>query len=182
MSSSIMARVPSVVGRRPYTRDTNGFRARYMQVRLRALRASDLPIFFEHQCDAEAAQIAGSKIRTRPDFDKHWRKIAAEAQFNVRTIEDNGAVAGYISAFPKNGRSDIAYWLGREHRRMGIGRAAVSEFLEWYRERPIFGSVLATNIPSIAILRGCGFVTLAEERGPDGLREIVLRLDEGPVG
>ena len=166
----------------PYTRNTDGFRSCYMQVRLRALRASDLPIFFEHQCDVEAAEIAASTIRTRAAFDEHWRKIAAGAQFIVRTIEANEAVAGYVSAFPKNGRSEIAYWLGREHRHMGIGRTAVSAFLKWYRERPIFGSVLATNIPSIAILRGCGFVTVGEERGPDGLRENVLRLDEAPIG
>ena len=153
-----------------------------MQVRLRALRTSDLPTFFEHQRDVEAAEIAGSTIRTRSAFDEHWRKIAAGGQFIVRSVEVDGEVAGYVSVFPKNGRSEIAYWLGREHRCMGAGRTAGSAFLEWYRERPIFGSVLATNIPSLAILRRCGFVTVAEEHGHDGPHEIVLRLDGAVIG
>ena len=54
-------------------------------------------------------------------------------------------------------------------------------FLEWYGKRPIFGSVLATNIPSLAILHRCGFVIVAEGRGPDGLLEKVHRLDDQPV-
>lgn len=153
-----------------------------MHVHLRALRQSDLPIFFEHQRDSAAAELAGSTIRTRSAFDEHWRKIATGAEFIVRTVEVDGAVAGYVSAFPKSGRSEIAYWLGREHRHMGIGRKAVSAFLEWYDVRPIFGSVLASNAPSLALLRGCGFVTAAEEFGPDGLHEHVLRLDKATTG
>lgn len=86
-------------------------------------------------------------------------------------------MAGYVSAFPREEKLEIAYWLGREHWRKGIGRRAVSAFLSTYHKRPIFGSVIVRNVASLAILRRCGFEVVAEETGPDNLREHVLRLD-----
>lgn len=148
-----------------------------MPVCLRTVRPSDLPVFFEHQCDAEAADMVGFVPRIRPAFDDHWRKILATPDCIVRTIEADGEVAGYVSAFPRDGRSEIAYWLGRDHWGKGIGQDAVAAFLTLHRERPIFASVAIGNVASLAILRKCGFLFVAEETGPDGLREHMLRLD-----
>ena len=148
-----------------------------MQVCLRAVQPSDLPVFFEHQSDVEAASIAGSTVRTRPAFDEHWRKIVDGPEFTVRAIEVNGKLAGYVSAFPESGRSEIAYWIGRKYWRKGVGRSAVSTFLLWYRERPIFGSVTVANDASLTILRRCGFTLVADETGADGSGEYVLRLN-----
>ena len=147
-----------------------------MQLRLREVRPPDLPIFFKHQCDAEAAEMAGYVLRARSAFDEHWRKIITGPMFIVRSIEADGKVAGYVSAFPRDDRSEIAYWLGREYWAKGIGKAAVKAFLKLHLERPLFGTVVSKNLGSLAILRGCGFEFHAEETGSDGFKEHILRL------
>jgi len=147
-----------------------------MKIRLRVVPPPDLPVFFEHQCDAEAADMAGYVPRAQPDFDEHWRKIITGPMFIVRTIEADGKAAGYVSAFPRDDRSEIAYWLGRDYWGKGIGKAAVEAFLKLHLERPLFGTVITKNLGSLAILRRCGFEFYGEETGPDGLREHILRL------
>lgn len=148
-----------------------------MQVHLRAARSSDLPVFFAHQCDADAADIVGFTPRTRAAFDEHWQRIITEQGVTLRTVEVDGQVAGYVCAFSRDGRPEIAYWFGREHWGKGVGRRAVLDFLETHRERPIFASVAIRNVASLAILRRCGFEFVAEEPGPDSLPEHLLRLD-----
>lgn len=148
-----------------------------MQVRLRPVRSDDLPVFFAHQCDAQAADIVGFVPRTRPAFDEHWHKIITRPDVLIRTVEADGEVAGYVSTFPRDERTEIAYWLGRNQWRRGIGQTAVTKFLELDRNRPIFGLVAVRNIASLAILHRCGFVSVAEETGPGGVQEHLLRLD-----
>lgn len=148
-----------------------------MQVRLRTVRPDDLPIFFEHQCDPAAAAMAGFTPRSRPAFDDHWRRIISEPMSIVSTVEADGDVAGYVSLFTRDARREIAYWLGREHWRRGIGRQAVSSFLALNPDRPVFGSVVTGNAASLAILRRNGFVRYTDEIGRDGVREQTLRLD-----
>ena len=92
------------------------------------------------------------------------------------TVEAGGEVAGYVAVFRRNGKSEIAYWLGRKHWRKGIGQSAVSAFLKRYKDRPVFGAVAIRNVASLAILRRCGFTIVAKEIGPDGSPEHVLRL------
>jgi len=148
-----------------------------MRVTLRAVRSSDLPVFFEHQVDRQAADLAGHVPRGRAAFDEHWGKIVGAPDTILRTVEVDGRVAGYVGAFSREGRPEIAYWFGREHWGRGVGRGAVSRFLALHRERPIFGCVAVENAASVSILRSCGFETIAEDVGPDGRAEYLLRLD-----
>lgn len=148
-----------------------------MQLRLRATRPGDLPVFFEHHRDIAAAAIAGSRIRERGAFDDHWRRILADPRCIVRTVTVDGQVAGYVTTFVQHGRREIAYWIGRDHGGRGIGGTAVAAFLDQDRERPLFASVLIGNVASRAILRRCGFGLLREDTGPDGFVECVFRLD-----
>ncbi|MGN5375238.1 GNAT family N-acetyltransferase [Sphingomonas hankookensis] len=148
-----------------------------MTVTLRSVRPDDLPVFFVHQSDPEAAAMAGFTPRARDAFDAHWSRIIAGPAFVVRTVEVAGAVAGYVSAFPREGRTEIAYWLGRDYWHRGIGRTAVAMFLVQQRERPLFASVIDTNGASQTILEHCGFTVVREEAGDDGVRERTLRLD-----
>jgi RimJ/RimL family protein N-acetyltransferase len=147
-----------------------------MKVTLRAVRPGDLPVFFAHQCDPDAAAMAGFTPRARDAFDAHWRRILGGPGFVVRTVEVEGAVAGYVSAFPHEGRVEIAYWLGREYWHRGIGQTAVAMFLAEQRERPLFASVIDTNGASQAILERCGFTVVGEEVDADGVCERTLRL------
>ena len=41
-------------------------------VRLRDIEPDDLPIFFEHQLDADATRMAAFPSRDRAAFDAHW--------------------------------------------------------------------------------------------------------------
>jgi len=148
-----------------------------MKIDLRAVERSDLPVFFEHQRDAGAAEMVGFIPRSRTAFDDHWTRILNGPQFVVLTVEVDGKIAGYVSAFPREERQEIAYWFGREYWHRGIGKDAVAQFLKLHGHRPMFGTVAVTNPASSAILRRCGFVLAGEETGPDGVRETIFRLD-----
>jgi RimJ/RimL family protein N-acetyltransferase len=41
-------------------------------IQLRDVEPADLPIFYEHQLDADAARMAGFPSRDRAAFDAHW--------------------------------------------------------------------------------------------------------------
>jgi RimJ/RimL family protein N-acetyltransferase len=148
-----------------------------MKIDLRAVRHSDLTAFFEHQRDAKAAVMAGFTPRSRAAFDDHWRRIIADPQTVVMTVEVDDAVAGYVSAFPQADRQEIAYWFGRAYWNRGIVQAAVAQFLILHRRRPIFGTIVRSNAASGAILRKCGFIPFGQDTAPDGEPEEVFRLD-----
>ena len=148
-----------------------------MKIVLRAVQPSDLSTFFDHQCDPGAADMVGFVPRARNAFDEHWHEIISEPQFAVLTVEVDGKVAGYVSAFPREGRREIAYWFGRKYWYKGIGRNAVSQFLKLHADRPIFGTVAVQNPASSAILRRCGFMLAGQETGPNGRQEHIFRLD-----
>lgn len=148
-----------------------------MKIDLRAVQPSDLPIFFDHQCDADATEMVGFVPRTRSAFDEHWKRIIGEPQFVVMTVDVDGNAAGYVSAFPRGERHELAYWFGREYWHKGIGQNAVSQFLKLHDHRPVFGTVAVTNPASSTILRRCGFTLAGEEAGPDGRQEHIYRLD-----
>lgn len=68
-------------------------------LRLRAVEPHDLPVFYEHQLDAEAARMAGFVSRDRAAFDAHWAtNILGNPDAIARTIVVDGAVAGNIGS------------------------------------------------------------------------------------
>jgi len=148
-----------------------------MDIRLRPVRRSDLDAFYGHQCDVAAAAMAGFMPRSRVNFDVHWDHILAGEQFVVATVEVDGGVGGYVSTFPREGQREIAFWLDRAVWGRGIGRAAVAAFLTRHPERPLVATVLETNAASRAVLHRCGFHIVGRETDPDGVEEVVLRLD-----
>jgi hypothetical protein len=48
------------------------------QISLREVKESDLPIFFEHQRDVVANQMAAFPARDRGTFMAHWEKIMGD--------------------------------------------------------------------------------------------------------
>jgi RimJ/RimL family protein N-acetyltransferase len=144
---------------------------------LRDVLESDLPIFFEHQQDADARRMAAFPGREWDAFVEHWRKVLAEPSARVKTVVSNGRVAGYVSGWEGDGERLVAYWIGKEYWGQGIATAALAEYLSSHeKKRPLHAYVARGNVGSIRVLEKSGFQALgpAEE---DGVEEILFRLD-----
>lgn len=149
-----------------------------MDVRLRAVDESDLPIFFEHQLDAEATAMAAFRAREREAFMTHWRRILGDPTTTVRTVVCDGAVAGNVVVFARGGETLLGYWIGREFWGRGVATCAVRALLAELLERPLHARVATHNTGSIRVLEKCGFAPTGErETGDDGVEEIVFVLD-----
>src|SRR4029078_169804 len=98
-----------------------------MTVELREVTKEDLPIFFEHQLDAEATRMAAFPSRDRDAFMAHWaRMMSKENNENgiLNTILADGAVTGNVVYWEAAGEPNIAYWLGKTHSGQGGYSAA----------------------------------------------------------
>src|SRR5438874_12474597 len=70
-----------------------------MTVALREVTKEDLPIFFEHQLDAEATRMAAFPSRDRDAFMAHWARIMSKETNEtgiLNTILADGTVAGNV--------------------------------------------------------------------------------------
>lgn len=154
-----------------------------MEVALRDVAESDLPILFEHQNDPVANRMAAFTPRDETAFLDHWRtKILADPNVVKKAIVRDGVVVGNIVSFEREGRREIGYWVGRDHWGRGIATEALRRFLECVTDRPVYAIVAKRNVASIRVLEKCGFVTESERRGSPGDRgpaveERVMRLD-----
>ena len=152
------------------------------KVRLREVKMADLPIFFKHQRDPVAAEMAGFLSRDREHFMAHWKKILAEPSNTLRTILDDGEVVGNVVSFPEAGRMLIGYWIGREYWGRGIATRALQQFLRVVTERPLFAYVARHNVGSIRVLEKSGFSRIADERQEsnqeESIEEFLFRLNE----
>ena len=83
-------------------------------VRLRRVEDRDLDVFFDHQADPQAVEMAAFPARDKDRFAAHWAKVRADDTLVVRTIVAAGTVAGNIGSWPENGQQLLGYWVGRE--------------------------------------------------------------------
>ena len=81
---------------------------------LREVAEADLPVFYEHQRDREAAAMAAFPPRERDAFMAHWAKTLANDSALTWTVVSDGAVAGNIGCWDDDGRRLVGYWIGRE--------------------------------------------------------------------
>ncbi len=133
-------------------------------ITLRKVVQADLPIFFEHQRDEEAAKMAAFPSRDREAFMAHWAKIMANENVMNRTILVNEQVAGNIASFEMDGERDVGYWIGREFWGKGIASESLNQFLGQEVRRPLFAHVAKHNIASRRVLEKCGFEVIREDR------------------
>lgn len=133
-------------------------------IQLRDVIEADLPIFFEHQLDPEATQMAAFPSRTRESFMAHWTKIMAEDSVLLKTILFNGIVAGNMVCFEQLGEREVGYWLGREYWGKGIATLALEQFLKQIKTRPLYAHVAKQNVASRRVLEKCGFKVSGEDR------------------
>jgi RimJ/RimL family protein N-acetyltransferase len=144
---------------------------------LRPVVDSDVEVFFAHQADPASAELAGVPSRDREAHDAHWARIRADPGFVIRAVVVDGAVAGQVLAFPRDGVCELGYWFGREFWGRGIAGEAVAAFLPLVTERPLHAVVAPHNAASRRVLERLGFV--ASGRKGDA---VVLRLDApGPA-
>jgi RimJ/RimL family protein N-acetyltransferase len=150
-------------------------------VHLRDVSEDDLPIFFEHQLDPEANEMAALTPRDEEEFILHWAKILRDETVVKRTILFDGSVAGSVVSFERGGKREVGYWIGREYWGRGIATRALSQFLDHVPARPLFAHVAKHNVASIRVLEKCGFrvsghaTAPASERGEE-VEELILKL------
>jgi RimJ/RimL family protein N-acetyltransferase len=156
-----------------------------MTVTLREVIDSDLPVFFQHQQDQEAVQMAAFTSEDPSDraaFDAHWARIRASETVINRAVEVDGKLAGHVASFEMFGEREVTYWIGRGFWGQGIATAALHAFLKVDTTRPLYARAAKDNTPSIRVLEKCGFVLIGEERGFANARkaeidEVILKLD-----
>ncbi len=152
-----------------------------LDISLREVRESDLPILFGHQRDPEAARMAVFPSREWDAFQAHWARILADPKVTARTILFRAQVAGNIVSWERNGKTLVGYWVGRERWGQGVASGALALFLLEVKTRPLFAHAARHNLASIRVLQKCGFQLCAgegeaHEKLIEGAEEVVLRL------
>src|SRR5215510_4400395 len=137
---------------------------------LREVVQADLPVFYEHQRDPEAAAMAAFPSRGRDAFMAHWAKTLANDSALTWTVVSDGEVAGNIGCWETDGRRFVGYWIGREFWGRGLATQALSELLGVV-DAPLHAHVAKSNVASIRVLEKCGFVEVGGHAGDDGVEE-----------
>lgn len=108
-------------------------------VRLREVKESDLPIFFEQQLDPAANYMAAFTSKDRTDkaaFLTHWKNILSNRDIQKMTILCNGSVAGSILKFEQFGNPEVSYWIGKQFWGKGIATCALLHFFAENKSPP----------------------------------------------
>ena len=146
---------------------------------LRAVVDADVDIFYEQQADPEASAMAAVPSRDREAFHEHWRRIRLDPANVLKTIEDDGEVAGHMLSWPAEGRRYVGYWLGRDFWGRGLATAALLELVAEVPERPLHALVATDNVGSIRVLEKCGFVEIGpadDKHADDGVPGLLYEL------
>jgi RimJ/RimL family protein N-acetyltransferase len=151
------------------------------RIRLRDVIDSDIPIFFEHQCDPVATQMAAFPPRAWDAFVSHWTKIRSDQTVTTKTVLFDEQVAGNIGSWEGDGKRLVGYWIGRNYWGRGVATQALVELLKVVQDRPLHAHVAKHNLASIRILEKCGFAisdedTASVDAPDDGVEEVVLKL------
>ena len=154
---------------------------------LRRVVPADLDVFFEHQRDPEACQMAAF---TRPDpenregFDRYWQRNLNNPENDHWTIElaSDHQVVGHVLSYVMEGDREMSYWIDRAHWGKGIATLALQEYLKKQPLRPLFARAAADNHGSIRVLEKCGFQEIGEDQGfaearGQEITEKIFRLD-----
>ena len=144
-------------------------------VALRDVIEADLPVFFEHQLEPEANEMAAFPPRERDAFMAHWHKILPDDTKITKTVLADGRVAGNILSWEEHGRREVGYWMGKEFWGRGVATTALRLLLDLVTTRPLYAHVAKHNVASIRVLEKCGFTPAPIDDADDG--EVLLKLD-----
>ena len=151
-------------------------------VRLRNVEDRDIEVFFDHQADPQAVEMAAFPARDKEQFAAHWAKVRADDANVLRTIVADGLVAGNIGSWQQDGQQFLGYWVGREFWGRGVGTQALALLVDEVSVRPLYAHVVAHNVGSIRVLEKAGFRRdrVQEAKAPppdDGIEELVFVLE-----
>ena len=122
-------------------------------VRLRNVEDRDIDVFFDHQADPQAVEMAAFPSRDKEAFAAHWAKLHDDDTKLVRTVVADGMVAGNICSWEDGGRQLLGYWVGREYWGRGVATQALALFADEVSIRPLYAHVAVHNVGSIRVLR-----------------------------
>jgi RimJ/RimL family protein N-acetyltransferase len=143
--------------------DSTGLRAKkIVQVSIRDVRESDLPLFFLHQLDPDANSLFNSQTVVREEFMAHWQLIKQDAGKIAKTVVADGKVAGYFISWEQFGKRLVGFWLGKEFSGRGVATAGLSRFLSEVKPRPLHARVAKQNLASMRVLHRSGFAVHEE--------------------
>ncbi|MEV6616881.1 GNAT family N-acetyltransferase [Streptomyces sp. NPDC051051] len=156
-----------------------------MQIALRPVHDSDLPVFYRQMNDPESLRMAAFTPEDpagRDAFDARWRRIRASADV-VRAILADGDVVGSAAVYGEPGEREVTYWVDRSHWGRGIATAALRALLAEVAERPLYARAADDNAGSRRVLEKCGFRVTARATGYAPARgaridEVVLVLED----
>jgi len=161
---------------------------RRIEVSLRDVAETDLPIFFDFQRDSAANYMAAFTTRDPTDkeaFAAHWNRILNDDTVLVKTIVFDGHVVGSVATFVDKefGKPEVTYWIGKEYWGMGLATYALTRFLRDMAVRPIYGRAAKDNVASIRVLEKCGFRMFGQSKGFANARgavveEVILELSD----
>ena len=148
---------------------------------LRSVEDEDLDVFFDHQADRQAVEMAAFPARDKDQFAAHWARVRADDTLVVRTIVADGKVAGHIGSWPDDGQRLLGYWLGREFWGRGVATQALAQLVDEVPVRPLYAHVAVHNVGSIRVLEKCGFRRDRAQEGnaptpDDGVEELIFVL------
>ncbi|MGW7361686.1 GNAT family N-acetyltransferase [Streptomyces sp. NPDC054802] len=138
-----------------------------MNVVLREVRDSDLPVFFRHMSDPESNRMAAFTSEDPTDraaFDAHWARIRASDAV-IRTVVADGSVVGHAAVYGPPEEREVTYVVDRAHWGRGIATLALRALLDAVPVRPLRARAAADNAGSIRVLEKCGFVVTGRDRG-----------------
>ncbi|WP_221354954.1 GNAT family N-acetyltransferase [Streptomyces beigongshangae] len=138
-----------------------------MEVVLRPVHDSDLPVFFRQTNDPESARMAAFTVEDPADrdaFEAHWKRIRASSAVN-RTVLVDGDVVGSAAVYGPPGEREVTYWIDRAYWGRGVATAALRALLAAVPERPLYARAAADNAGSLRVLEKCGFRVTGRDRG-----------------
>lgn len=155
-----------------------------MQVVLREVHDSDLPVFYRQMNDPEAARMAAFTTEDPADWDAFealWQRIRSSADI-ARTVLADGDVVGSAAVYGEPGEREVTYWVDRAYWGRGVATAALRGLLADVPERPLYARAAADNTGSLRVLEKCGFRVSVTTRGFANARgeeidEVVLMLE-----
>ncbi|MFI9174735.1 GNAT family N-acetyltransferase [Streptomyces lincolnensis] len=155
-----------------------------MQIVLREVHDSDLPVFFRQMNDPEALRMAAFTPKDPADrdaFEAQWKRNRASDAV-LRTVLADGDVVGSAAVYGEPGEREVTYWVDRAYWGRGIATAALRALLDEVPERPLYARAAADNTGSWRVLEKCGFRLTARASGYANARgeeidEVVLVLE-----